>query len=41
MHAVVVQVTINDPQAAETALREETVPHRVAGAGVRDRALDA
>jgi hypothetical protein len=26
MHAVVVRVTINDPQAAETALREETVP---------------
>jgi hypothetical protein len=26
MHAVVVKVTINDPEAAETALREQTVP---------------
>jgi hypothetical protein len=26
MHAVVVRVTINDPEAAETALREQTVP---------------
>jgi hypothetical protein len=26
MHAVVVKVTINDPEAAETALREHTVP---------------
>ena len=26
MHAVVVRVTINDPQAAETFLREQTVP---------------
>jgi hypothetical protein len=26
MHAVVVKVTINEPAAAETALREQTVP---------------
>jgi hypothetical protein len=26
MHAVVVKVSINDPEAAETALREQTVP---------------
>jgi hypothetical protein len=26
MHAVVVRVTINDPEAAETGLREQTVP---------------
>jgi hypothetical protein len=26
MHAVVVRVTINDPEAAERALREQTVP---------------
>jgi hypothetical protein len=26
MYAVVVRVTVNDPQAAETALREQTVP---------------
>jgi hypothetical protein len=26
MHAVVVKVTINDPEAAQTALREQTVP---------------
>jgi hypothetical protein len=26
MHAVVVKVTINDSEAAETALREQTVP---------------
>jgi hypothetical protein len=26
MHAVVVKVTINDPEAAESALREQVVP---------------
>jgi hypothetical protein len=26
MHAVVVRVTINDPEAAESALREQVVP---------------
>lgn len=26
MHAVVVRVTINDPESAETALREQVVP---------------
>jgi len=31
MHAVVVKVTINDPEAATTALREEVVP-QVSGA---------
>ena len=33
MHAVVVKVTINDPEAAQTALHEQTVP-RVSQAGL-------
>ena len=40
MHAVLVHVTLSDPQGSEVALREQVVP-RISGARLRRRLLDS